>query len=55
MGIYSIQRKDQVLNEVYFGETPGIMRCFNAFSAWRSKYLMDRKVYMMFVLYSHYK
>lgn len=47
MGIYSIQRKDQVLNEVYFGETPGIMRCFNAFSAWRSKYLMDRKVYMM--------
>ena len=46
MGIYSIQ-KDQVLNEVYFGETPGIMRCFNAFSAWRSKYLMDRKLYMM--------
>lgn len=47
MGIYSIQPKNQVLNEVYFGETPGIMRCFNAFSAWRSKYLMDRKVYMM--------
>lgn len=35
------------INEVYFGETPGIKRCFEAFSAWRSKYLMDTKVYMM--------
>ena len=47
MGIYSIQPRDEVLNEVYFGETPGIMRCFEAFSTWRSKYLMDRKLYMM--------
>lgn len=47
MGIYSIEPKSEVLNEVYFGETPGIMRCFDAFSAWRSKYLMERKVYMI--------
>lgn len=31
--------KRSVLNEAYFGRTPGIMRCYNAFSNWRSKYV----------------
>ena len=48
MGLYNttaLRRK--IVNEVYFGETPGIMSCFNAFAAWRSKYVMAQKVYMM--------
>lgn len=35
------------INEVYFGQTPGITRCFEAFSAWRSKYVMDSRLYMI--------
>ena len=29
----------QAINEVYFGRTPGITRCFNAFCDFRSKYV----------------
>ena len=46
MGIYSISKQEPI-NEVYFGQTPGIMRCFEAFSAWRSKYTTDSRLYMM--------
>lgn len=34
----------EVLNEVYFGQTPGITKVFEAFSAFRSKYVNSRKV-----------
>ena len=48
MGIYSgedaiacLEAKQfrQVVNEAYFGRTPGINRCFNAFCDFRHKYL----------------
>ena len=37
----------EAINEVYFGQTPGIMRCFDAFCAWRQKYVTDNKFFML--------
>lgn len=34
----------QMINEAYFGRTPGITRCFNAFCDFRNKYLRSNKV-----------
>lgn len=44
MGLFSADR--QVLNEVYFGYTPGIARVFEAFQDFRRKYVTDRKFFM---------
>lgn len=35
----------KVLNEVYFGETPGITRCFQAFCEFRNKYVTKRSIF----------
>ena len=35
----------KVLNEVYFGETPGITRCFQAFCEFRNKYITKRIIF----------
>lgn len=46
MGLYNVNSiKQQVLNEVYFGYTPGIARVFEAFQDFRSKYVTDRKFF----------
>lgn len=34
-----------ILNEVYFGQTPGITRCFEYFSKFRQKYLTHMRVF----------
>ena len=36
---YQDKKFIQAINEVYFGRTPGITRCFNAFCDFRSKYV----------------
>lgn len=46
MGIYKVPENLVVVNEVYFGQTPGITRCFEAFSAFRSKYVTSKKFFM---------
>ena len=47
MGIITNPQQYEAINEVYFGQTPGIMRCFDAFSAWRQKYVTDSKFFML--------
>lgn len=47
MGIYSVNEcQEQILNEVYFGYTPGIARVFSAFQDFRHKHVVDRKFFM---------
>ena len=42
MGIYSTENTI-IINEVYFGQTPGITRVFEAFCKFRDKYVNSRK------------
>lgn len=49
MGIYSNVIKDNkydILNEVYFGQTEGITKLFNAFCKFRDKYVTDRRFFL---------
>lgn len=45
MGIYNFKEMD-VFNEIYFGQTEGITELFECFSAFRQKYVTDRKIFM---------
>ena len=47
MGIYNTQNLEiEALNEVYFGQTPGITKVFDAFCKFRDKYVTNRKFFM---------
>ena len=46
MGIYNTQNLEiEALNEVYFGQTPGITKVFDAFCKFRDKYVTNRKFF----------
>ena len=47
MGIYNTKNLEiEALNEVYFGQTPGITKVFDAFCKFRDKYVTNRKFFM---------
>ena len=46
MGIYNTKNLEiEALNEVYFGQTPGITKVFDAFCKFRDKYVTNRKFF----------